>query len=182
MIQYFRDVDVESRGRGEPDTPHARGIVAARNSAQQSASLAYSANVHLPAAKLPALRTTCQGGDVMERRHFLKLTFGFVAGAAALAASAKAAPLPPVSPHQDLVPPHGEAAEPAVVSQDEVDHLAPEEVRWGRRWHGRGHWGRRRHWGWRRRRHWGWRRRHWGWHRRHRRHWGWRRHWRRHRW
>jgi hypothetical protein len=119
----------------------------------------------------------------MERRHFLKLTFGFVAGAAAIAASAKAAPLPPVSPQQDLVPPRGEAAEPAVVSQDEVDHLAPEEVRWGRHWHRRGHWGRRRHWGWRRR-HWGWRRRHWGWHRHrwHRRHWGWRRHWRRHRW
>ena len=30
----------------------------------------------------------------MERRHFLKLAFGYVAGAAALAASAKAAPLP----------------------------------------------------------------------------------------
>lgn len=115
----------------------------------------------------------------MERRHFLKFAFGFVAGATALAATAKAAPLPPVSPQ--LVPPHNENAEPAVVGQDEVDRLAPEEVRWGRHWHRRGHWGRRRHWGFRRR-HWGWRRRHWGWHRWHRRHWGWHRHWRRHRW
>ena len=31
----------------------------------------------------------------MERRHFLKLAFGFAAGAAALAASAQAAPLMP---------------------------------------------------------------------------------------
>ncbi len=31
----------------------------------------------------------------MERRHFLKLAFGFVAGGAALAASAQAAPLMP---------------------------------------------------------------------------------------
>ena len=31
----------------------------------------------------------------MERRHFLKLAFGFAAGAAALAAGAEAAPLAP---------------------------------------------------------------------------------------
>jgi hypothetical protein len=35
--------------------------------------------------------------DVMERRHFLKLALGFVAGGAALAASAQAAPLMPAS-------------------------------------------------------------------------------------
>lgn len=107
----------------------------------------------------------------MERRHFLKLTFGFVAGATALAASAKAVPLPPVST-QALAPLRGEAAEPALVTQDDVDHLKPEEVRWGH--HGHGHWHGHRHW----------RRRHWGWHRwHHRRHWGWRHHhWRRHRW
>ncbi|THD70732.1 MAG: twin-arginine translocation (Tat) [Bradyrhizobium sp.] len=122
----------------------------------------------------------------MERRHFLKLTFGFVAGAAALAASAKAAPLPPISAQPALQPPRTEVPEPAVVTQDDVDHLKPEEVRWGRHGHGGWH---HRHWGWRRhhwrRRHWGWRRRHWGWHRHrwHRRHWGWHRHhWRRHRW
>ena len=105
----------------------------------------------------------------MERRHFLKLTFGFVAGATALAASAKAAPLPPISAERGYMPPRGAGAEPAVATQDDVDHLKPEEVRWGRHWHGRWH---RRHW----------RRRHWGWHRWHRRHWGWRHHWRRHRW
>jgi hypothetical protein len=104
----------------------------------------------------------------MERRHFLKLTFGFVAGAAALTASAEAAPLPPVLPRTDLVPTHGEVAEPAVVGQDEVDHLAPEQVRWGHHWHRHRHWGHRRHWH--------------RWHRWHRRHWGWHRHWRRHRW
>jgi hypothetical protein len=37
------------------------------------------------------------GGDVMERRHFLKLAFGFAAGGVALAASAQAAPLMPAS-------------------------------------------------------------------------------------
>jgi hypothetical protein len=94
----------------------------------------------------------------MERRHFLKLAFGVVAGAGALAASAKAAPLPPVSA-QGLLPPRGEAAEPAVVSQDDVDRLKPEEVRWGHHGH------RHRHWGWHRRHH--WHRRHWGWHRHH---------------
>jgi hypothetical protein len=108
----------------------------------------------------------------MERRHFLKLTFGFVAGASALAASAKAAPLPPISAEQQIMPPRTAAAAPAVVTQDDVDRLKPEQVRWGHHWHRRWH---HRHWGWRRHH---WRRRHWGWHR-HRWH---RHHWRRHRW
>src|SRR6266852_8649293 len=98
--------------------------------------------------------------DVMERRHFLKLAFGFAAGAAALAASARAALLVPHPLAEDgPLPPSNEDARPAVTTGDEVEHLKPEEVRW------------RRHWGWRRRywrrRHWGWRRRHWGWRRRH---------------
>ncbi len=131
--------------------------------------------------------------DVMERRHFLKLAFGFAAGAAALAASARAAPLMPHPLAEDgPLSPSNEDARPAVTNGDEVEHLKPEEVRghggghgrgghrgWGRGRHrgwGRRHWGwRRRHWGWRRRRHWGWRRRHWGWRRRHWR----RRYWRR---
>jgi len=100
----------------------------------------------------------------MERRHFLKLTFGLVAGAGALAASAEAAPLPPIPAEAGLVPRRSDQAEPAVVTQDDVDHLKPQEVRWGHHWHRRGHW--HRHWG----------------HRWHRRHWGWHRHWRRHRW
>jgi hypothetical protein len=92
----------------------------------------------------------------MERRHFLKFTFGFIAGASVLAAGAEAAPLPPVTPQrQGLAARRGEA-EPAIVSQDDVDRLAPDQVRWRRRW------------GYRRRRFWGYRRRHWR-----RRYWGW---------
>jgi hypothetical protein len=105
----------------------------------------------------------------MERRHFLKLTFGFIAGAAALASGAEAAPLPPVPPEgQGLVPRRGEPAEPAVTTQDDVDRLTPEQVRWRRRW------------GYRRRRFWGYRRRYW----RRRRYWGYRRRrfWRRRFW
>jgi hypothetical protein len=118
---------------------------------------------------LPASLAMHDGGDVMERRRFLKLAFGFAAGAAALAASAQAAPLAPHPLAEDgRLPRSNEHARPAVTTGDEVDHVKPEKVRWGRR-----HWGwHRRHWGWRRR-HWGWRRRHWGWHRRYwrRRYW-----------
>jgi hypothetical protein len=100
----------------------------------------------------------------MERRHFLKLAFGVAAGATAFAAGVNAAPLPPIAAEQGLVPRRGEAAQPAVVAQDDVARLKPEEVHWGHHW-------RRRHWGWHHR-HWGWRRRHRGWHRRwHRHHW-----------
>ncbi|HXO69217.1 MAG TPA: twin-arginine translocation (Tat) [Bradyrhizobium sp.] len=104
----------------------------------------------------------------MERRHFLKLTFGFIAGASVLAAGAEAAPLPPVTPEgQGLAPRPGERAEPAVTTQDDVDRLAPEQVRWRRRWgYRRRYWRvrrrrfwRRRYWGYRRRRF--WRRRYW---------------------
>ena len=88
----------------------------------------------------------------MERRHFLKLAFGFAAGGIALAASAQAAPLMPAPLADDAKLPVNPDAQPAVTSGEEVDRLTPEEVRWGR--------GRHRGWG---RRHWGWRRRHWGW-------------------
>jgi hypothetical protein len=108
------------------------------------------------------------GGDVMERRDFLKFAFGFAAGGIALAASAQAAPLMPAPLADDAKRPVNPDAQPAVTSGEEADHLAPEEVRWGR---GRGHYR-----GWRRRH---WRRRHWGWHRRRR----WRRrYWRRRYW
>ena len=107
----------------------------------------------------------------MERRHFLKLSVGFIAGGVALAASARAAMLPPIA----APPSVGNGAEPAVVGQQEVDRLKPEQVRWGHHghghWHGRGHWHRhwhRRHWGWHRHR---WHRRHWGHHHWHRHHW-----------
>jgi hypothetical protein len=86
-----------------------------------------------------------EGGDVMERRHFLKLAFG-AAGAAALAASAQAAPLAPYplaeSGHQ---PAAKDAVQPALTTTDEVNSLKPEEVHWRHRhWHHR-HWHRRWH-------------------------------------
>ena len=63
----------------------------------------------------------------MERRHFLKLAFGFAAGAAALAAGAEAeaAPLAPQPLTKDL-PPGNNDAQPAVTTGDEVDRLSPE--------------------------------------------------------
>src|SRR6478735_10438922 len=86
-------------------------------------------------------------GDVMERRHFLKLAFGFAAGAAALGASARAAPLMPHPLAEDgPLPPSNEDPRPAVTDRNEVEHLKPEEVRGHGR--GRGHWrGRHRGWG-----------------------------------
>jgi hypothetical protein len=107
----------------------------------------------------------------MECRNFLGLTVGLIAGAAALmfVASAQAAPLPPVSAQQNKLSP-GAAAEPAVISQDEIDRIRPVEARWGH--HGHGH-----HWGWHHRRHWGWHHRHWGWRHRHWHHRHWHRHW-----
>jgi hypothetical protein len=98
----------------------------------------------------------------MERRHFLKFAFGFAAGAAALAASVQAAPLAPHPLATDQrLPLSNEGVRPAVTTEDEVNSLKPEQVRWGHHWHRRWH---RRHWGWHRHR----------WHRRH-----WHRHWRR---
>jgi hypothetical protein len=84
----------------------------------------------------------------MERRDFLKLSVGLAAGGAALATAAQAAPIPPISAELPTAP-ATPSVKPAVVSQDEVDHIKPEQVYWHRR-----------HWGWRRR-HWGWRHRHW---------------------
>jgi TAT (twin-arginine translocation) pathway signal sequence len=101
----------------------------------------------------------------MERRQFLKFGLGVVAGATALAASANAAPLLPVQAMQGLAPPQGNAAEPALVTGSEVDHLEPEQVHW-----------RHRHWRW----HHHWHRRHWGWRHWHHRHWH--RRWHRHHW
>jgi hypothetical protein len=97
----------------------------------------------------------------MERRDFLKIAFGFAAGAAALASSVEAAPLGPQPlGNGGRLPPAD--THPAVTTAEETSRLKPEPVRWGHHW--RRHW-HRRHWGWRRR-HWGWRHRHW-----HRRHW-----------
>lgn len=87
----------------------------------------------------------------MERRNFLKFAFGIAAGAGVLAAAtANAAPmLAPQSQMTGPLPKPESPAQPAVVDQNEVAHLAPEQVRWGRHhWHGRRHHRRwhRRHW------------------------------------
>src|SRR6184192_3022372 len=66
----------------------------------------------------------------MERRHFLKLAFGFAAGGIALAASAQAAPLMPAPLADDAKLPVNPDAQPAVTSGEEVDRLTPQEVRW----------------------------------------------------
>ena len=68
------------------------------------------------------------------RRHFLTLGFAVAIGAAAFAAGAQAAPLLPTPLAQGQALQRGQAAEPAVVAQDEVDHLKPEQVYW-HRWH-----------------------------------------------
>ena len=69
----------------------------------------------------------------MERRDFLKFAFGFAAGAAALAATAEAAPLSPQPLAENGPPPSNERAQPAVTTKNEADSLTPEPVRWGRR-------------------------------------------------
>ena len=53
----------------------------------------------------------------MERRHFLKLAFGFAAGGIALAASAQAAPLMPAPLADDTKLPVNPDAQPAVTSR-----------------------------------------------------------------
>ena len=85
----------------------------------------------------------------MERRYILALAIGITAGAAALTGTANAAPLTPASSVQ-LVAPGLQAVEPAVVSQNEVDQLKPQEVRWGHHWHRHGGWHRHWHRHWRR--------------------------------
>jgi hypothetical protein len=97
----------------------------------------------------------------MQLRSVLKLAIGMAAGAMALVGVANAAPLAPASSVQ-IVAPRTEAAQPALVSQAEVDRMKPQEVRWGRHWH-------HRHGGWHHRH---WHRHHWHrhhWHHRHRR-------------
>ena len=90
----------------------------------------------------------------MELRSVLKLAIGMAAGAMALVGVANAAPLAPASSVQ-IVAPRMQAAQPALVSQAEVDQLKPQQVRWGHHGH-RHHW-HRHHW---HHRHWGWRHRH----------------------
>jgi hypothetical protein len=83
----------------------------------------------------------------MERRDFLKIALGAAGGAAALAATAQAAPLAPHPLAEDERLPANEAARPAVATDDEVNRLKPEEVHWRRRdWRGRRRWRHGRRW------------------------------------
>jgi hypothetical protein len=103
------------------------------------AALRRSAIIHLATAKLSVHHSAIQEEDDMERRDFLKFALGAVGGAAALAATAQAAPL---SPHQIVENGRLSAtqdAHPAVTNENEVDRVLPEEVRFARHWH-------RRHW------------------------------------
>ncbi len=99
----------------------------------------------------------------MDRRGFLKFTFGLAALGAATITSARAAPLAPHSLSDTPLEPD-QLPQNAVAHDDDLSEAQFEQVRWGRR-----RW--RRRWGFRRRRYWGWRRRRW----RRRRFWGWRR-------
>ncbi|RTL50368.1 MAG: twin-arginine translocation (Tat) [Bradyrhizobiaceae bacterium] len=94
----------------------------------------------------------------MERRHFLRIAFGFAAGAVVMASAAKVAEAAPIAPQS--LPPLDTAPQAALATQDDLDKAHVEQVRW--RWH----WGHRRHWRWHRRHY----RRH---HRRYRRRWHW---------
>jgi hypothetical protein len=110
------------------------------------AALRRSANIHLATAKLSVHHSPVREKDDMERRDFLKIALGAVGGAAALAATAQAAPL---SPHQIVEDGRRlsatQDAHPAVTNENEVDWISPEEVRWGRHWHHR-HWRHGRRW------------------------------------
>jgi len=71
----------------------------------------------------------------MIRRHFLNLVFGVAAGVAVFAATAnlRRRRYRPISAAQSLVLPAVDARRrrsPAVIGQDEVNRLKPEQVRW----------------------------------------------------
>lgn len=80
----------------------------------------------------------------MERRDFLKFSFGFAAMAGTLAATASAGQAAPILPASGLVPESdtnaanegldaAQRAEHAVVTQDEIDEMNPETVQYRRR-------------------------------------------------
>jgi len=94
----------------------------------------------------------------MKLGDLLNFSAGLVAGTILLAASAQAAPVPPISGHAATVPAIA-SVEPAVVSQNEVDQMKPVQVRWH---------------------HHHWHHHHWRHHRWHHHHWH-HHHWRHHR-
>jgi hypothetical protein len=94
----------------------------------------------------------------MKLGDLLKFSAGLVAGTILLAATAQAAPVPPISAQTVTVPATANV-EQAVVSQNEVDQMKPMQVHW---------------------RHHHWHHHHWRHHRWHRHHWH-HHHWRHHR-
>src|SRR5579871_956174 len=84
-----------------------------------------------------------KGHDVMKRGDLLKFSAGLIVGAILLAASAQAAPVPPIPAQAATAP--AVNVEPAVVSQNEVDRMKPVLVHWHHHhWHHH-HW-RRHYW------------------------------------
>jgi hypothetical protein len=74
----------------------------------------------------------------MERRRFLRLALGVAGSTAALAVSARAAPLVPLRLLKNGPRPRSDGeTRPAVSATDEVEQLKPEEIHWRRhrRWH-----------------------------------------------
>jgi hypothetical protein len=65
----------------------------------------------------------------MKLGDLLKFSAGLVAGTILLAATAQAAPVPPISAQSASVPALV-SVEPAVVSQNEVDQMKPMQVHW----------------------------------------------------
>ncbi len=92
----------------------------------------------------------------MERRHFMKIAFGFAAGAV-MTTAAKVAGAAPLA-LQSLLPqePSDTGREPqaALATQNDLDGARVEQVRWRWHWGHRRHWHRRHHWHRRRRWHW----------------------------
>src|SRR6266513_2055119 len=101
---------------GRPQGRRRRALAGAASNHAKSLSTykcccSGSAIIHLGAFKICRHHSLCKMGDVMERRHFLKVAIGFAAGAAAVAASASAAPLSPYPLNQQL--PAANEAQPA---------------------------------------------------------------------
>jgi hypothetical protein len=81
----------------------------------------------------------------MKFGNLLKFSAGLVAGTILLAASAQAAPVPPISAQTATVPAVANV-EPAVVSQNEVDQMKPIKVYWHHHHHWHHHHWHHRHW------------------------------------
>lgn len=107
---------------------------------------------------MPFLSHLLKGHDDMKLGDILNFGAGLVAGAIVLAASAQAAPVPPLSSQTAIAP--AANIEQALVSQNEVDHMKPVQVHYRHHWHHHHYWHHRR-----------WHHRHWRHHHWHHHHW-----------